>query len=230
MQSIQISIYSFSGNLSVTFDSGLAITIPNGQLVVPNYVVVGNQTVFDDDTREILVGGPHGTDPLDITYLGQPFFTSAYMMVNESTFTLWRSKATSEENLVPVDSSGTVCELQPWAPPLATGSVDPPQKKLSTGAIAGIAVAAGCAVLGAISIAVFCCCIRSKTRNHAEGYIQPNAHKLGPPAYPYQQKTVPVVEAPDNNTRYPPAFELPATEFGAHKERRDSSSKVIGRV
>jgi hypothetical protein len=44
---------SFSGNLSVTFDSGLIVTIPNHQLVVPDYYVEGNATIFSDDTREI---------------------------------------------------------------------------------------------------------------------------------------------------------------------------------
>lgn len=121
----------FTGNISVTINGNLKITVPNRQLVRPDYTSTANTTEFNDDTREVLVGVPTGdSQPKDIGILGQPFFAAAYLMVNHDLgkFTVWNGNATKEEDFYAVDSSGSAC------------IVGSSSKSLSPGAIAGIVV------------------------------------------------------------------------------------------
>ncbi|KAB8067374.1 aspartic peptidase domain-containing protein [Aspergillus leporis] len=150
---------AFTGNISVTLNRKLKITVPNKQLVVPDYVVLGNETVFSDTSREVLVGVPTGGDqPEWMTYLGQPFFTAAYLMVNHDlgTFSVWQSNPTYDEDYHAIDSTGSVCKEEVNAPTTSSNTTVSPAisdfphqgQVLSTGVIVGI-------VVGAVGVVAF---------------------------------------------------------------------------
>lgn len=128
----------------MTINDELKITVANDQLVVPDYVVLGNETVSSHTTREVQVGVPTGGDqPEWMTYLGQPFFTAAYLMVNQDqgTFSIWQNNPTHEEDYHTIDSSGSVCmrsTSDTESRPKTTN--DDQDKALSTGAIVGIVI------------------------------------------------------------------------------------------
>lgn len=112
------------GNITFILSSGLQITIPNHQLVLPNVeiddngqqkIVDGNKTINFGQTR-------HEAMP----YLGQPFLTSAYIHVNNDMkeFSVWQANPTTDTDLVTV-RGGSNCD---------------DDSSLSGGAIAGIVI------------------------------------------------------------------------------------------
>lgn len=151
----------------MTINRNLKITVPNNQLVRPDYVSLGNQTEFTDTSREVLVGVPTGDDqPEWMGNLGQPFFTAAYLMVNhdQGAFTVWNSNPTEDEDYMAIDSSGDICKAglpMPPAPSNNNGAASLDRghgKSISPGAIAGIVVGvvAGAAIIVAAMLAMFC--------------------------------------------------------------------------
>lgn len=132
----------YAGNISFRLSSGLQITIPNHQLIIPDRTVdQRGQIVFNDSTREIMVckkannsGMPH---------LGSAFLTSAYMMIDydEGEFTLWEANATTNEDLVAVDHLDTACVPSPA-----------PSPRFSGGSIGGI-------VIGSVAFAGIIACV-----------------------------------------------------------------------
>lgn len=133
----------------MTINGNLKITVPNRQLVRPDYISTANTTEFSDDTREVLVGVPTGDNqPKNIGILGQPFFAAAYLMVNhdQGGFTVWNGNATKEEDIYAIDPSGSTC------------MVGSSSKSLSSGVIAGIVVGVvvGVAIIVAALFTTFC--------------------------------------------------------------------------
>lgn len=145
----------------MTFQSGLKITIPNHQLVVPDISIdpEGN-TIFNDTTREVLLNPLQEINRNDMPLLGKTFLTSAYLNVNydTGTFAMWQATPTTEENLVGVGKSSAGCRIvsnstsDPNIP--TTGAPAPSDSKISTAAIAGIAVGAA-ASLAIVALATF---------------------------------------------------------------------------
>lgn len=221
----------FTGNLSVTLNSNVKITIPNDQLVVPDYVVLGNETVWSEDSREVLVGEPTGDSPKWMTYLGQPFFTAAYLMVNHELeeFTVWQSNPTHKEDYQVIDSDGNICKAV--SPPTQTttstrgsGPTSPVQTAekseksdsggLSTGAIVGIVIG-GVAAVGILAGFLAFCCRRRKSQKkqavkneiprYKPGIIHRNKYPVEAPNFDPKENGL--VEAPADSR---PVFELPA--------------------
>ena len=135
----------FDGNLTYVFSSGLQITIPNEQLVVPHISVndAGKTFIDDDALREMLVYADPVYAP-DMPLMGQVFMTSAYLHVNNDLqeFTLWQANPTKETSLVTV---GTRCNAT--STPLTTASPTPsPAPTLTSPQIVGVAIG-GAAVI-----------------------------------------------------------------------------------
>ncbi|PGG99721.1 hypothetical protein GX51_06173 [Blastomyces parvus] len=130
----------FQGNLTFTLDSGLSITVPNHQLVLPNVVINrdGHQTIAND-SRVIPIhnAGRQGAS------LGQSFLSAAYLHVNNDLkkFSIWQANPTEETDIVGVAAGS--CDPGP-----STGSDS--GSGLGGGAIAGIVigVVAGIALVG----------------------------------------------------------------------------------
>ncbi|PLB36870.1 aspartic peptidase domain-containing protein [Aspergillus candidus] len=141
----------FGGNITITLNTELKITITNEQLVTTDSYVSEDKLGFSDTSREILVGYTDGQANENTWYLGQPFLTAAYLLVNhdESKFHVWQNKVTDDEEYHAVQPSGTECKSEAAAPDAAKQTTSPdegekPSKKesggLSGGAIAGIVV------------------------------------------------------------------------------------------
>jgi hypothetical protein len=139
--------------LTLTFQSGLKITIPNHQLVVPDiYINQEGNIVFNDTTREVLLNPLQEINRNDMPKLGKAFLTSAYLNVNydTGTFAMWQAIPTIEEKLVGVGKSSAGCRIVSNStsnPTNSTGAAPASSNsnegsKISTAAIAGIAVGA----------------------------------------------------------------------------------------
>ncbi|KLJ07288.1 hypothetical protein EMPG_17236 [Blastomyces silverae] len=147
----------FRGNLTFTLDSGLSITVPNHQLVLPNIVINrdGHQT-FANDSRVIPIhnAGRQGAS------LGQSFLSSAYIHVNNDLkkFSIWQANPTEETDLVGVAAASCDPDSANDSSSENSGS------KLGGGAIAGIVigVVAGIALAG---LAIWFLIWRKRTQN-----------------------------------------------------------------
>ncbi|KAE8350059.1 hypothetical protein BDV28DRAFT_151305 [Aspergillus coremiiformis] len=211
---------AFTGNTSVTLNRQLKITVPNSQLVVPDYVPLGNETFFSDTSREVLIGAPTGGDqPEWMTYLGQPFFIAAYLLVNHDlgTFSVWKNNSTHKEDYHAIDSTGTIRTAEETASqtsPSPTTSQRPDQgPSLSAGTIAGLVIGplAGVSLLAAF----LAMCYRRKTRKLSASQEHPSSSILPKSEYrntflveaPSAEPIV--VEAPGDTARASMVFELP---------------------
>ncbi|KAK3686231.1 aspartic peptidase domain-containing protein [Podospora appendiculata] len=145
----------YRGDLTVKLQSGLAVRIPNDQLVIPD-------TYSDPQTGRWVV---NATDPTliinsiqdvnanDLTQLGRQFLSAAYLMVDEerSQFSLWVANPTAREDLVALDSEGGEADSPCPAPSVSPGDHGPVASSngVSPGAIAGITV--GVLAVGAVA-------------------------------------------------------------------------------
>ena len=133
----------FDGDLQFVLSSGLELTVPNSQLVVPDVQVdkEGQMQIPNDTIKEILVYNLEDSNVNDMPLLGQVFLTSVYMHVDneQEQFTLWQANPTTDEDLVAVQSkSVSACNS---TTPTFVGDGTPsalPKKPLSAGAIAGV--------------------------------------------------------------------------------------------
>jgi hypothetical protein len=148
----------------ITLSSGLQVTVPNDQFMVPFVTIDRNGSrIFNESQREFLFNPT--LDRVHLPTLGRYFLTSAYLMVNHDaqTFTLWQANPSTTSQLVPVlgdktkreacDSNSTTGTPQPSATnPSVTpdgtpgGTQSPRGKSLSTGIVAAIAVVSVVAV------------------------------------------------------------------------------------
>lgn len=140
----------------MTLSSGLQIRIPNHQLVLPDYhTSPEGELLVNGSDRVVLINSLQQINKNDMPILGLPFFSSAYLFVNEdmAQFTLWKSNPTTDTNLVAI---GQTCQNDTSFSPLPTPSWLPNSKptnqnrRINKGTITGI-------VIGAITgIALFC--------------------------------------------------------------------------
>ncbi|PGH02770.1 hypothetical protein AJ79_07535 [Helicocarpus griseus UAMH5409] len=136
----------FKGNLSFELDSGLVITVPNHQLILPNVELSsdGKQEILNN-SRIIPV---HNAGRTGVPFLGQAFLSSAYLHVNDDLkkFSIWEANPTKDTDIVGVAEGS--CGDNPVTNP-SSPSKDS-SNGLSGGAIAGIVigVVAGVALIG----------------------------------------------------------------------------------
>ena len=214
--------YRYSGDISFTLAGGPKITLSNDQLVVPNQVIGGTGiAAFNSSQREILIAGTFGSDPIDITYLGQPFFTAAYMMVEPNTFTIWQSVPTTNSDLISICDS----EVAPGVTSTTTQTVttttgkgsaksttklniasstalpDPVHHGLSSGTSAGITVAAIAATVCVLALLYY---IR-KNMKRKQGVLQhqtslqelnKDSDNWDQPLPPYERQELPAETIP----------------------------------
>ncbi|KAL6715894.1 hypothetical protein ACLMJK_006855 [Lecanora helva] len=142
---------AYDGDLTISIDPGLDITIPNHQLVVPNYDINASGQLYakNQSTREVLINSLQQINANDKLVLGLPFFTSAYMMVDNDReqFTLWKSQASKTSQLVAMPAlncKNVTSPTSPGPPPAVSSAVNTAtdHKLVSNGAIAGAVVGA----------------------------------------------------------------------------------------
>ncbi|KAL1965196.1 hypothetical protein VTN77DRAFT_5950 [Rasamsonia byssochlamydoides] len=179
----------FTGNMSFVLASGLTITVPNHQLVMPNVMVNDEGIPVLNDTSTVTfnvydLGATGGTNTNDMPLLGTTFLSSTYVYVDNDNkaFTIWQANPTTETKLVAVNhnntsSSGSACQNSvPPPSESASSSVGGPgsggnsttsdlnSQHLSSGVIVGIAVAGVVAALIALSTLLFYFCRRRQNR------------------------------------------------------------------
>jgi hypothetical protein len=100
--------------MTIQFDSGLSVRIPNDQLVVPNLTInpQTGQLVANASEPELVINSIQQVNEGDLPQLGRQFLSSAYLMVNQDAdeFTLWSANPTANEDLVAVDTQNQVIE------------------------------------------------------------------------------------------------------------------------
>ena len=168
--------FRYDGDLTISIDPGLDVTIPNHQLVVPEYYIDsdGQTYIKNNSNREVLINSLQEINGNDGLVLGLPFFTSAYMMVDHDReqFTLWQSRATTMQDIVPASafncSNSSTTTTTPSSLPSASSnsseSSTPAQpSSVSKGIIAG-AVVGGLAGLALLLLGLYFLLKRNRTQ------------------------------------------------------------------
>ncbi|POR32113.1 Uncharacterized protein TPAR_07685 [Tolypocladium paradoxum] len=157
----------FKGDLTFTLDDGFQVKIPNHQLIVPERYINDKGDLAVNSSRPVIrINSLQDTTAKVLPVLGRYFFTSAYVLLNRDAnqFTLWQANPTSDENLVPVNQATQSCTTTPTTSRQPDLGGDQ-NGKLSSGAIAGIAVG-GAAAAGIGLGVLWWCLVRRRKRNN----------------------------------------------------------------
>ena len=174
---------AYTGDMVISFSSGLQVTVPNDQFMVPFVAIDRNGSrIFNESQREFLFNPTvEGVQPHT---LGRYFLTSAYLMVNHDagTFTLWQANPSTTSKLIPVlgnkakreacNGTATAGSSLPSATDSSgttPGLTRAPKKNLSTGTVAAIAVVSIVAV-GLVALWILYVLRRRKRREQAQAH------------------------------------------------------------
>lgn len=153
----------YTGDLTIKFQSGLSVRIPNDQLVVPDRYVASNGTIYHTENYTTTLLAIQDVNANDMSILGRPFLSAAQLFFNGDTnlYTLWEANTTTDIDLVAIDDTNRVVstdcsEASGTDAATTTASYLSPSdgsstgssasasasasSKLSSGSIAGIAV------------------------------------------------------------------------------------------
>ncbi|CAO2656841.1 Nn.00g056440.m01.CDS01 [Neocucurbitaria sp. VM-36] len=145
---------NFTGNLSISINDALTVTIPNEQLIFDEPYIVPDGRILKGDWKNIPIVSYKGDDST-MPRLGGMFFSSAYLMVNhdKNEFTISQvQEQPAAQNLMGIDTANDcVAALE-----------DGGSNGLSGGAIAGIVVGV-VAAIGIIATIAFLIWRRRRT-------------------------------------------------------------------
>jgi hypothetical protein len=222
-----LTIYSYSGDLTFTFQNELQIKIPNHQLVLPDITIdTSGNTNYNYSVREIMLNSDQQINANDMPFLGATFLTSAYLSVNHDygSFSLWQANPTTDEKLIGIGANGNGCQgttnATTSASPTAIASQSsqpqpPPSPHISGGAIAGIVVVA-LIVAGLIAGFIF---MRLRRRNRQQRREAVNAgYHMGRPSEGQQSRSTEWYDKP----------ELPGDQYRGSYSDRNLGSVVPG--
>lgn len=176
--------------MTLHFDGGFKITVPNRLLIVPETKISDSgDIVSNSSSKVILIDSLQDTTQQSMPTLGRDFFSVAYLQSNRDSgkFSLWQLNPTPDEDLVVVDeknalvTGGRACPAgaTETASPTTTPSDANPQqggqenKPLSTGALVGIVVGA---VSGAALLGVLVWFLLRKRKAKSESTAENNNH------------------------------------------------------
>lgn len=235
----------YDGDLTFTLSPTLDIRIPNHQLVLPDYQQnsQGNDIFTDHSNRVVLIDSLQDVNKDDMPKLGQIFFSSAYLLVNNEleTFTISQSNVTENKNLIAIGSQACTDSPPPetLAPtnPLSSGSPSTSSsasqrgtgsKRVIAGAVIGGALSSSLLIGGIIlwrkrSVLPWAFGRKDSAMHHTGGTPDIGAHiadtmylKPELPSDRQPPQEMPLVQDP------PPCraiAELPATESNPTKKR-----------
>ncbi|KAM0428868.1 hypothetical protein ACHAPT_006668 [Fusarium lateritium] len=118
----------YDGDFTIKLNTGLSITIPNNQFIVPERRIDEKGEIYRNDSQPLL-----RINRMDdgLISIGRFFFTAAYLASNEDAgkLTLWKANPTTDEDLVALDPSNKPIDSQVTctATPVSTISAKPDQ-------------------------------------------------------------------------------------------------------
>jgi hypothetical protein len=138
----------FAGNLSITINNAVTVTIPNKQLMFDEPYIASNGLIRrNSDWKDVPVVR-YADLSQNMPRLGGMFFSAAYLMVNHdrNEFAISAASETSSQALMGIDTANS-CAAAITSPggttnqdPGSSGSNDKGSAGLATGAIVGIVV------------------------------------------------------------------------------------------
>ncbi|UPL00993.1 hypothetical protein LCI18_011927 [Fusarium solani-melongenae] len=101
----------YDGDFTIKLNTGLSITIPNNQLIVPERRINENGEIYRNDSQPLLRINRMQDGLISI---GRFFFTAAYLATNEDAgkFTIWKANPTTLEDLVALDPNNKPIDTQ----------------------------------------------------------------------------------------------------------------------
>lgn len=123
--------YRFDGDITIELSSGLSVRVENSQFVGPDMTIDQDTggLLLSRSEPDIAMNALQDSNASDVITIGRNFFSAAYISINYDigTFTMWNANATSNQNLVAVDTAGkeqaNYCTSQdPTATATATGA------------------------------------------------------------------------------------------------------------
>lgn len=152
----------YDGDMTIQFEGGLKIAVPNRLLIVPETKIVDSgDIVANSSSQVILINSLQDVNSKSMPRLGRDFLSLAYLQSNQDSgqFSIWQVNPTPNEDLVAVDEKnalvqgGQACPTGAATPPSSQPTSQPQQggenkEILSTAAIAGI-------VVGAVAVLAF---------------------------------------------------------------------------
>ncbi|KAI1204968.1 acid protease [Annulohypoxylon truncatum] len=227
-RSFGINYYSFQysagekrydGDMTIKFQSGLAVRVANDQLVVPDVDINPStgELIANYTNPDLVINGLQNISANDMPQLGRQFLSAAYVMVNQDTrqFSLWAANPVSGEDLVAVDVNNvditTICESNA-STIISSSSPTPtpsPEKTShsSPGKIAGAVVGSigGLAILGVIAFWIIKKREASSEVSEQNEVIQPYVENERSQPFSAESKS----ELPDNSFLVPVELEHP---------------------
>ncbi|EEU42215.1 uncharacterized protein NECHADRAFT_79911 [Fusarium vanettenii 77-13-4] len=92
----------YDGDFTIKLNTGLSITIPNNQLIVPERRINENGEIYRNDSQPLLrINGMQD----GLLSIGRFFFTAAYLATNQDAgkFTIWKANPSTDQDLVALD-------------------------------------------------------------------------------------------------------------------------------
>ena len=137
--------------------SGLEITIPNNQLIVPVRTIdsEGQPVIINDTSRAVRINALEDINKNDMPLLGQVFLSAAYLLVDNAAeeFFLWKGQAVPTQDVVPFGQNNNCPSPTAHSSANPLGAPEAAKHHTSAGTIVGILIgvfAVIAAVAGAI--------------------------------------------------------------------------------
>ncbi|KAG8628172.1 hypothetical protein KVT40_004045 [Elsinoe batatas] len=156
----------YDGDLTAQIEiagQSLDIRIPNDQLVLPDITIAETGAMNVNYSKQVVMLDALAAETETLLpIIGRSFLSSAYVFVNQDagTFTLWAANATTTSDIVPIARDGSIvdnCGLRLVGTDVSGpgNASNTPPAKLTTGAIAGIAVGGTAALVVIVAAAFF---------------------------------------------------------------------------
>lgn len=206
-QNLIASDNAYDGDLTFSLFPGLDITIPNHQLITPEYDFdIEGQIYIKNDTR--LLTQLHSLEDVMKNWmpsLGSGFFSSAYLMVDNdrSEFTLWKGQPSKDQAIMPISNRASSCNASPAAPTVGSTTATsesekstPGSAKPSAGMIAGATVGGLAALAAIVAVTLLCARRRDKPKEELLNTNNSSGAEYGKPELPDDQDHHPPSEMP----------------------------------